>query len=220
MQTWTFTDPRVIQAMDRVHPVRIELSAGPNQAEHFAVSAVPTLILITPTEEEVTRHEGRLTGDAFVAWLNQGLAHVEEPESENSPEPAEATPRQPTDRGSFLDSPVTLPIVPVSPLGTGDTIIDVRHRPPQFADAGQDLPIQVHVIGSADRAVFRHRTPGETVFHDVQMVKTTRDLFHCVVPGQHVTRMGVEYYITVIRDDMSVTIPAAGSGRPQRVGVR
>ena len=40
------------------------------------------------------------------------------------------------------------------------------------------------------------------------------------VAASRVTRQGVEYYLMAVRDDLSVTLPPEGPGRPYRVGVR
>jgi hypothetical protein len=218
LETWTFSDPLVMRALQRVLPVSIDLDQGPNFGDHFRVDETPTLLLITPEQHEVARHLGHLDPDEFVRWLNRGLAHVEpDPEEEEEPE-EESAPPSPTTEAPFLITDPRTPPARSQDSGPLETLVP-RHRPPRTAQSGHPLPLQVDVPGGADRVVLHHRRPGARAFNDVVMTPNTLDLHYAVVPPEAVTPEGVEYYITITLGSQSMTLPPQGPGRPHLVGV-
>lgn len=76
METDVFSRPDVADAIHaRVVPIRIDLSA-PGEIEqawthHYAVVALPTLLLVDADGQELTRLTGGVGAEAFLAWLDR-----------------------------------------------------------------------------------------------------------------------------------------------------
>lgn len=222
MTQWTFTDPLVIEAMQRFTAVAVDVDVRPAIAEHYGVEEVPALVLVTPEDAVIARHTGPMQPDALLRWLGETMGPAPSP-----PPPPAQTPAEPSPEGvadPFLARPAPAPLPPglraPAPPAQGLQFTPPRHEPPSVARAGEDLPIQIFVPAGADSVTLHHRTPGDTVFTDIAMTPNTAELFYAVIPGEAVVLQGVEYYISVVRGNQSLTVPPEGPGRAYRVRVQ
>ncbi|GEM_PF-1514209 len=76
MQSNTWTDRSVAQALDGFVPVAIDIDAQPGLAAQYHVSVIPTMMVIDPhTGAVVKQTEGALSPEDFVHWLGQIPLH-------------------------------------------------------------------------------------------------------------------------------------------------
>jgi hypothetical protein len=70
MESGTLADPRVIETLNGVVPVRLDLTADPSQAAELSLYRVPTFILMNSQGSEITRQIGTMTAEELVSLLN------------------------------------------------------------------------------------------------------------------------------------------------------
>jgi hypothetical protein len=224
MQSWTFTNRRVIRALQGLRTIRVDVDLRPHLAERYVVRQVPTSLLITPQDHEFGRQEQHLGPDELVAWVDQSLGRIDalEPEptpSRNAPATSDAILEDmfTQEEREVEVGPPGLPPPPETEIAEA---VDVRHRAPRQTRAGEDLPLQIYVPDGASRVTLHHRAPGEELFHDVSMTPNTPTLFFAVIPGDKVTFRGLEYYFTIAKEGRSASFPTQGPARPIEVAVR
>lgn len=82
MERRTFRDPRVVERLADVVPVRVDAEdtrprggvAGAEIADRYRVRGFPTLVLLDPAGPEIARHTGYMDADQFLQWLERALA--------------------------------------------------------------------------------------------------------------------------------------------------
>ncbi|MBM4241903.1 MAG: DUF255 domain-containing protein [Euryarchaeota archaeon] len=66
----TFSDPRVVEKLSQNYIlVKIDLNNNPELAAQYQVYAVPTLVFLDVTGQEIKRQEGYLNPDEFLSIL-------------------------------------------------------------------------------------------------------------------------------------------------------
>ena len=71
MERTTFADERVDDMLSIFANVKIDIDDDVNIAENFSISAVPTVILLSPSGEELHRHVGPLSPEEMVLLLEE-----------------------------------------------------------------------------------------------------------------------------------------------------
>ncbi len=82
MERRTFRDPRVVERLAEVVPVRVDAEesqprggvAGAEIADRYRVRGFPTLVLLDPAGPEIARHTGYMDAEQFLRWLERALA--------------------------------------------------------------------------------------------------------------------------------------------------
>ncbi len=84
MEKRTFHDPRVLQRLHDVVPVRVDAEEttdrgglkGEELALHYAIEVYPTIVVIDGTGHEVARNTGAMGPDEFLEWLDSVLSRA------------------------------------------------------------------------------------------------------------------------------------------------
>ena len=71
MERTTFADERVDDMLSIFANLKIDIDDDVNIAENFSISAVPTVLLLSPIGEELHRHVGPLSPEEMVLLLEE-----------------------------------------------------------------------------------------------------------------------------------------------------
>jgi tetratricopeptide (TPR) repeat protein len=71
MEKWTFTDPRVVRALEEFIPVRIKGDVELQIIRRFRVETFPTIIFAELEEGEIDRKAGYRDADFLLQWLKE-----------------------------------------------------------------------------------------------------------------------------------------------------
>lgn len=81
MERRTFRDPRVVERLAGVVPVRVDAEetrprgglSGADIADRYRVRGFPTVVLLDPAGPEIARHTGYMDAEQFLRWLERAL---------------------------------------------------------------------------------------------------------------------------------------------------
>lgn len=76
MDTTVFPDERVVSAMNRVVPLRVDIDADPGTMRRYEVPGTPTLLVADSYGNELFRYTGMLTRDQMIHFLEELPADV------------------------------------------------------------------------------------------------------------------------------------------------
>ena len=76
MDATVFPDERVVSAMNRVVPVRVDIDADPGTMRKYEVPGTPTLLVADSYGNELFRYTGMLTRDQMLRFLEELPADV------------------------------------------------------------------------------------------------------------------------------------------------
>lgn len=76
MKKNTFPAKEFVEGAGAVRIAVVDIDANPKMAQSFKVSAVPTLVLLTPDSKIVSRHTGAMDAAALVDWIKEGRQRV------------------------------------------------------------------------------------------------------------------------------------------------
>lgn len=76
MKKNTFPAKEFVEGAGAVRIAVVDIDANPKMAQSFKVSAVPTLVLLTPDNKIVSRRTGYMDAAALVAWIKDGRERV------------------------------------------------------------------------------------------------------------------------------------------------
>lgn len=75
MDREVFSRPEVAQAMEKWIPLQIDVDRYRDIARQYGVEALPTLVALTPEGKVIARHEGYMSAEALITFLQRhGLA--------------------------------------------------------------------------------------------------------------------------------------------------
>src|SRR6266487_1228301 len=72
----SFPANEVVEGAGEMRITVVDIDANAKRAQSFKVSAVPTLVLLTPDNKIVSRHTGYMDAAALVAWIKDGRERV------------------------------------------------------------------------------------------------------------------------------------------------
>jgi thiol:disulfide interchange protein DsbD len=70
MARTTWTDAKVEQALHAYVPVKIDVDAQRDVAQHYGISGLPSYAILDDRGQVVRQGDGALSGEEFIAWLN------------------------------------------------------------------------------------------------------------------------------------------------------
>jgi len=76
MKKNTFPAKEFVEGAGAVRIAVVDIDANPKMAQSFKVSAVPTLVLLTPDNKIVSRRTGYMDAAALVGWIKDGRERV------------------------------------------------------------------------------------------------------------------------------------------------
>jgi thioredoxin 1 len=76
MKKNSFPAREFVEGVGAVRIAVVDIDANPKMAQSFKVSAVPTLVLLTPDNKIVSRRTGYMDAAALVAWIKDGRERV------------------------------------------------------------------------------------------------------------------------------------------------
>ena len=108
----TFVDPTVRDRLEDFVPVYVDTDKYPDVMRSYGVKALPTLIMLTPNGQVISKNVGFMPPTAFVGKLDSALQKVPAPARSEAPERAvaEAASEERTPRS------VSEPVIPAKPV--------------------------------------------------------------------------------------------------------
>lgn len=84
MERRTFRDPQVVRRLSQIVAVRVDSEEttpreglrGADLAERFNIMVYPTLVLLDPQGNEISRRTGFVPASEFAAWLDRSVGHA------------------------------------------------------------------------------------------------------------------------------------------------
>lgn len=76
MSLTTLADPGVSRAISGIEHVAVDIDEHPDLAAKYGVTAVPTFILLSTSEDEAERITGFQASDDFLQWVTNGVSEA------------------------------------------------------------------------------------------------------------------------------------------------